>query len=145
MRFEQFAAAHGLVVTGIEFGRWVRVATEDKPGHKNGAYKHMGDVAFVQNHATMPEVACWFPDKDTDIKIDRAEIERVRANAAKQIEASRKSAQRKALEIMEKAKVEQHAYLDAKGFPEARGLVHYLDEKTNLLVIPMRVGTQVVG
>ena len=55
MNFQEFAAAHGLIVKHVEFGRWVRVATTDKARHKNGSYKHMGDVAFVQNHATMPE------------------------------------------------------------------------------------------
>lgn len=92
MNFEQFASAHGLIVNHIDFGKWVRTQTTDKPGHKNGAYKHMGDVAFVQNHATMPEVACWFPDKESEIKIDRAEIERIQRNANRQIENNRKEA-----------------------------------------------------
>lgn len=145
MNFEQFASAHGLIINHVDFGKWVRTQTTDKPGHKNGAYKHMGDVAFVQNHATMPEVACWFPGKDSDIKIDRAEIARIQARANRQIENNRNSAAHKAAEIMRSAKYEQHAYLDSKGFPDARGLVYYPDEKTNLLVIPMRVGSHVVG
>ena len=145
MNFEQFASAHGLIVNHIDFGKWVRTQTTDKPGHKNGAYKHMGDVAFVQNHATMPEVACWFPDKESEIKIDRAEIERIQRNANRQIENNRKEAAQKAAGIVRNAKHEQHAYLDSKGFPEALGRVYYHDETTNLLVSPRRVGSHVVG
>lgn len=145
MRFEEFAAAHGLMLKHVEFGRWVRCSTDDKPGKKNGAYKHMGDAAFVQNHATMPDVACWFPDKDTDIKIDRAELARIQANANRQIEKNRRDAARKAEKIMQQSRFEQHAYLDGKGFPNATGLIYRPDETTNLLVIPMRVGKRVVG
>jgi putative DNA primase/helicase len=51
MRFEEFAAAHGLLLRHVEFGKWVRVPTTDHPGKKNGAYRHMGTHAHVQNHA----------------------------------------------------------------------------------------------
>ena len=145
MTFEDFAAAHGLLLRGVEYGRWVRTATEDKPGHRNGAYKHLADCAFVQNHATMTEVAIWFPDSDNAIKIDRGEMARIRANADRQIADNRQAAARKAEAIISQAKVEKHAYLDSKGFPDATGLIYYPDEKTNLLVIPMRVGRQLVG
>ena len=57
MMFDAFCRAHGLLVDGIEAGRWVRVPTEDHPRTRNGAYKYLGDVGFVQNHATMTEVA----------------------------------------------------------------------------------------
>ena len=145
MTFEDFAAAHGLILRGVEYGRWVRTPTDDKPGHRNGAYKHLGDCAFVQNHGTMNEVATWIPDGDNDIKIDRTEMARIRANADKQIADNRTAAARKAEAIISQAKIERHAYLDGKGFSDATGLVHYIDEKTNLLVIPMRVGKQLVG
>ena len=145
MTFEDFAAAHGLILRGVEYGRWVRTPTADKPGHRNGAYKHLGDVAFIQNHATMPDVATWFPDGDNAIKIDRGEMARIRANADRQISDNRQAAARKAEAIISQAKVERHAYLDGKGFPDATGLVFYQDEKTNLLVIPMRVGKSLVG
>jgi putative DNA primase/helicase len=145
MTFNDFAAAHGLLLPNVEFGRWVRVPTTDKPHHKNGAYKHIGDAAFVQNHATMADVACWFPEGKHDIKVDQAEVARIRANADRQIEWNRQQAACKAVEIMRQARLEQHAYLDSKGFPEAVGLVYRPDEKTNLLIIPMRVGRQVVG
>ena len=145
MNFEEFAAAHGLRIKHVEYGRWIRVPTDDKPRSSNGAYKHIGDAAFVQNHATMAEPAFWFPNKDNDIKIDRAEIARIRSNADQQIAKGRIEAQRKAEAIERESKIEQHAYLDSKGFAEARGLVYWADAETNLLVVPMRVGKQVVG
>lgn len=145
MNFAEFAAAHGLLIRDVEFGRWIRTATEDKPNHKNGAYRHLGDVAFVQNHATMSGVAVWFPDGDSDIKVDRSEMARIRANADRQIAQNRASACQKALNIIGQARHEQHAYLDSKGFPDALGLVYHPDEHTNLLIIPMRAGKQLVG
>lgn len=145
MNFQDFAAAHGLLIKNVEFGRWIRTATEDKPGHKNGAYRHLGDVAFVQNHATMPDVATWFPEGGNSINIDRAEMARIRANADRQLTQNRASASQKALNIIGQCKYEQHAYLDGKGFPDALGLVYRPDDATNLLVVPMRAGKQLVG
>jgi phage/plasmid primase-like uncharacterized protein len=63
MSFHQFAEAHGLIITTMMEGRWIRTRTADKPKHRNGAYKYLGDVGFVQNHATMTEVATWRSDK----------------------------------------------------------------------------------
>ena len=31
MRFEEFASAHGLIVDHVEYGKWARVKTTDKP------------------------------------------------------------------------------------------------------------------
>lgn len=144
MTFEQFAAAHGLIIHHLEIGRWVRVRTEDKPHHKNGSYKFLGDVGWCQNFATMPDVATWFADSDTPVKIDRAAIDlRIQA-ADMKMQENRSKAASKAVKIMRESKLDQHAYLDSKGFPEARGLV-YMSGENNLLVIPMRVGREVVG
>lgn len=145
MNFEEFAAAHGLRLKHVEYGRWVRVPTDDHPRSTNGAYKHMGDVAFIQNHATMPEPACWFPGKDSEIRIDRAEIARIQAKASHQISVGRLAAQQKAGAIENKCRYEKHAYLDGKGFGEMLGLVYRPTENENLLMVPMRVGKNIVG
>jgi len=145
MTFDDFAAAHGLLIRHVDYGRWCRTATTDKPRNKNGAYKHLGDVAFVQNHATMTEPSVWFPEKDSEIRIDHAAIARMRAQADKNLQDNRKSAALKAQAIIKQSRYEQHAYLDWKGFPKESGLVYYPDETTNLLVIPMRVKGSVVG
>jgi putative DNA primase/helicase len=61
--FLTFCRFHGVVIDRLpEIGTWRRYKTEDKPGHRNGAVKFMGDHGFVQNHATMTEVASWRAD-----------------------------------------------------------------------------------
>lgn len=55
------------------------------------------------------------------------------------------AAARKAGWIMHQTVQEQHAYLHAKGWPEAKGAVWWAGEDQNLLCIPMRVGEALVG
>ncbi len=92
--FILFAQAHGLIIGSLVEGRWARTKTEDKPTHRNGAYKFLGDVGFVQNHATMQEVAIWRPGGNAtpiDLARQRAEIEAARRREAqKQIAAMRR-------------------------------------------------------
>ena len=60
MTFIDFCRLHGVLIDTLpQIGVWRRYKTEDKPGHRNGAVKFMGDHGFVQNHATMTEVAAW--------------------------------------------------------------------------------------
>lgn len=140
--FVTFAAAHGLVIRHVEFGKWCRTATTDKPQHKNGAYKYMGEVGFCQNHATMTETAVWFPD--ANVKIDHAAVGRMKKIASDQLAQNRKLAARKAANILSECVYEKHAYLDSHGFPDMTGLV-WMNGENNLLVIPMRVGNELVG
>lgn len=145
MRFEDFASAHGLILRHVDFGRWIRCSTTDHPHKKNGSYKHLGDVAFVQNHATMTEPAVWFPEKESDIRIDLKRVEIAKRKAKEELESGRRKAASSAKTMLDSSVLEQHAYLDAKGFPDMRGLVFYKDEATNLLIIPMKVQDQIVG
>ena len=55
------------------------------------------------------------------------------------------AAARKAGWIMHQTVYEQHAYLHSKGWAEAKGAVWHVTEKQNLLCIPMRVGSALVG
>ena len=48
MRFEDFAAAHGLIIRHVEYGAWRRVPTTDHPMKRNGAYRHLGEVALCR-------------------------------------------------------------------------------------------------
>lgn len=148
MTFEQFASAHGLIVNRIESGRWVRVPTDDHPKKRNGAYFFDGDYAHVQNWATMAEVETWFMDKPMTVVDRQRQTERMEASrrkaATERAQQQRKAAE-KAQGILAKCRHEKHAYLDSKGFPDAEGLVYWPEEKTNLLVIPMRVGSHLVG
>ena len=142
MNFLSFCAAHGLIVDHIRYGEWVRVPTVDKPRKRNGAYRHLGDVAFVQNHATMVEPSTWFPDKDA---INKSDVQRIRKRAVEDIAHKQKKAAEKARWIISQCKTEQHAYLDSKGFGEEFGLVWLPEEGKNILVIPMTVGGVIAG
>ena len=144
MTFNEFAAAHGLLLRHVEFGKWVRVPTTDHPAKKNGAYKHAGDHAHVQNHATMSDVATWFPDSSDDIRIDAEAARRRCEKAARELQEWRQKAAARAADMLRKCSLERHAYLDGKGFPDERGNVLAI-ESGPLLLIPMRVAGRLVG
>lgn len=58
---------------------------------------------------------------------------------------SQQSAAKKAGWVMHQTKLEQHAYLHSKGWPDAKGPVWWASEESNLLCLPMRVGESLVG
>lgn len=132
MTFLEFASAHGLLIDNVVEGRWARVKTTDKSKKKNGAYKFMGDVGFVQNHATMDKVAVWHPDGKVE-KIDRAAMRRRMAQAAQEERERQEDAREFADGMVKRAGLDIHPYLSAKGFPKEKGLV--LDGD---LLVPMR-------
>ena len=134
MRFEDFAAAHGLIIRHVEYGAWRRVPTTDHPMKRNGAYRHLGEVAFVQNHATMSEVSVWHPDDDRDIRIDSSAIARRAAEADRARRLAQLAASEKAQSIIKSCRLITHPYLVVKGFQDERGLVTEDGE----LIIPMR-------
>lgn len=137
MTFEQFASLHGLRITSLVFGRWVRVPTEDKPRKRNGAYKLMDGVGFVQNHATMTDVAVWHPDAEAEApKIDRELI----AMAARETARNREEAAKKAAAMLAQSTLARHPYFASKGFADHD--VNVFDGKA---LIPMRIGTRIVG
>lgn len=145
MTFTDFARSHGVLIDhDPPIGRWVRVKTTDKPQHRNGAAKFMGDHGFVQNHATMTEVAVWRPDGDAP-KIDHQEIARRLKATALDIEKRQRQAAEKAEWILSQCKPEKHAYLASKGFADMLGLVWWPEAQNNLLVLPMYVDKRLVG
>jgi putative DNA primase/helicase len=145
MRFDDFASLHGLIVGPLIEGRWVRVPTVDHPKKRNGAYKFLGDVGFVQNHATSPEVSVWRPENAAPIDT-RAVMKRAAEHEREQAYRARRAADR-AEEMLRAARPEAHGYLQIKGLPDVRGLT--LEDGS--LVVPMReytsnelVGAQVI-
>jgi putative DNA primase/helicase len=60
-------------------------------------------------------------------------------------EKAQEAASKKAGWILKQCKMEQHAYLDSKGFKEALGAVWWPDESNNLLCLPMRVNNDLAG
>lgn len=143
MDFIDFARAHGILIAAEPpIGKWVRLPTVDHPRSRNGAVKFMGDHGFVQNHATMTEVAVWKADNDKpiDTKAMARRLKKVQVD----IEAGQRRAAEKADWILSQCELLTHPYLEAKGFKDAVGNV-WTPDKEKLLAIPMRVGDKIVG
>jgi putative DNA primase/helicase len=148
MEFKAFAAVHGLIIKSLEVGRWVRVPTIDHPRSRNGAYFFDGDYGHVQNWAEMAACESWRDDKPMtprDTEALRLRMEASRKQHAIERAKDAANAASKAKAIIQQSRIEQHAYLDAKSFKDAVGLVYYPDEDTNLMVIPMAINCDVVG
>lgn len=145
MTFQEFAAAHGLVINHIVHDKWKRVPTTDHQHKCNGAYLHRGDVAWAQNWATMSEPAVWHNDNADAVKLDpRALARRRQQDAADRLQAQRQAA-RTAQLMLGRTELARHAYLDSKGYPDTLGPVLVENGKSPLLCIPMCVGKEVVG
>ena len=141
MRFEDFARAHGLIINHIQLHKWVATPTEDHPRKRNGRYKLLGDVGWVQNWATMQEPAMW--KSDTPAKVTPAQIQERRNEEAKR-EAEAKSAAAKAGWILHQSVTTEHPYLAKKGFPEEAMKV-WNAEDGFFLVVPMFRDGHLVG
>lgn len=141
MIFPDFARMHGLVGQFIDDGRLHRCRTEDKPRHRNGAYKWTGDWGWAQNWATHEAPVLWRAEGRENAPVPRdvsRDMERQRAR--------RDAAAKTALELVQRCRTGTHDYLVRKGFRNALGL---LDEDGKLvptvqpsrppyLVVPMR-------
>lgn len=141
MRFEDFARAHGLIINGIQMNRWVATPTEDHPKKRNGRYKLIGEVGWVQNWATMQEPAMWrseVPFKPTPALI------KARKDEAARIEAEARAAASKAGWILHQCVNANHPYLEAKGFPDEIGRVWRTEDGLSL-VVPMFRDSRLVG
>lgn len=97
-------------------------------------------------------MACGWRDNKTYAPPTEAQMEARRRAAAErltaeniEIERARQEAAKKAAWIMHQTKPEEHAYLQSKGWPEVKGAVWWPNERQNLLCIPMRMGSSLVG
>jgi putative DNA primase/helicase len=143
MDFISFARLHGIIIDHEpRIGLWRRYATEDKPSHKNGAVKFMGDHAFIQNHATMTEIVVW--KADADAKIDLEKIKRIAQQADQDIKRKQIEAAKTAAWMLKESQIATHPYLAAKGFADEQGNI-YVKDDVLLMLIPMRVGAHLVG
>lgn len=140
MRFEDFARSHGLIISGVEIGKWVATPTEDHPKKRNGRYKYMGDHGWVQNWATMASPVIW---KDS-VSLSPAQVRQAKIAADRERREAASKAAAKAGWILHQCRQAFHPYLTAKGFPEEEGNVWVTDDSL-LLVIPMRVDGRLVG
>lgn len=143
MDFLTFCRLHGILIDSLPpVGRWMRYPTEDKPRHRNGAVKYMLDIGFVQNHATETEVSIWRPDEP--VKFNARSIAEQTRKAQEETFERQKEAAQKAAWILSQCQYAHHEYLYRKGFPEEVGNV-WVKDGQKLLIIPMRVGKDVVG
>lgn len=145
MDFIQFCRSLGIMIDAMPaVGRWVRLPTVTHPKKRNGAVKFMGDHGFAQEHSTMTDVAVWKAEGEA-APIDREAVTRRAKVAQVEIETKQRAAAEKAEWILSQCSLDIHPYLKAKGFPEERANIWETDDKTHLLVIPMRVGEKIVG
>jgi putative DNA primase/helicase len=143
MDFISFARLHGININyAPPIGQWRRFSTEDKPAHKNGSVKFMGDHAFIQNHATMTEIAVWKADAESAVDFEK--IKRVAQQAEDDIKRKQSEAAKTAAWMLKESQIAHHPYLSAKGYPDEQGNI-YVKDGVLLLLIPMRVGSHLVG
>ena len=139
MEFIDFARAHGLIVNNVYANRWVAVPTEDHPKKRNGRYKWLGEVGWVQNWATMEGPVMWKGEHSSPLSIKRM-VEQSNKDREKEAQAAAK----KAGWIFHQSVMAEHPYLEKKGFPKECGNV-WDDGEKRLLVIPMRLNQRLVG
>jgi len=144
MDFIDFARCHGLLIDRLDEGRWARVPTEDHPRKRNGAYKFLGDVGFVQNHATMDEVAVWKSDRPATVAEQRDRAVRAAQMQARDLSRTlnAQKAMREAYHSMPNF-VGGHPYLQEKGL-SVRGCSG-LKLDRDVLVIPVTRNGKVIS
>lgn len=140
MTFQDFCKSHGLLVDALVLNKWVATPTEDHPRKRNGRYKWLGDVGWVQNWATMQAPAMWREEG----KIDQTKIRQVLRDSSKERQELADKASSKAAWILHQCKPDSHPYLKNKGFPDEIGNVWDKDGE-RLLVIPMRLRNRLIG
>lgn len=144
MDFIEFCRSHGILINDLPpLGVWKRFPTEDHPRSRNGAVKFMGDVGFVQNHATSTVVSIWKPDSPITTKVKSTYLASIRSAEDEQKKKQHQAMQR-AVGMLNGSGLSTHSYLEAKGFPDEQGNVLWQDGKP-VLLIPMRVAGNLVG
>jgi phage/plasmid primase-like uncharacterized protein len=144
MDFIQFARSHGIIIDDHPpLGVWKRYPTEDHPRSKNGAVKFMGDVGFVQNHATSTVVSIWKPDSPITAKVKSSYLSSIR-KAEDDRRKQQQVAIQRAIGMLNGSGFSTHPYLTSKGFEAEQGNVLWIEGKP-VLLIPMRIGGSLVG
>ena len=142
IEFENFCRDHGLILnSGLQYDRWVPTPTQDHPRSNNGRYKFLGEVGWVINWATMDKPATWFADGKSK---SSPEVRFRLSSASQERNKMAKAAADKAAEYLEHCNLDSHPYLIRKGFAAEQGNV-FLKRGKKVLVVPMRLGSQLVG
>lgn len=135
MSFQQFAQAHGLIISNLYPSQKIkRCPTVEKPRSTNGAYFFDGERGWVFRWDAEATVQWWQdPNAKPWTEDQKAELRKRQSLEAK---AKREEQARVALlaeKIMSECELKTHGYLASKGFPDALGLV-----MDSILHIPMR-------
>ena len=137
MSFINFARAHGVEIDQNNLypsERIRRCGTVDKPRSTNGAFFYDGQRGWVMNWAEEARVI-WYEDPNAKPWTDQEKREwaakRNKANADK--DNSYQMAAERAAIILRTAKMEEHPYLEIKGFSDMQGYV-----MGGKLLVPMR-------
>jgi putative DNA primase/helicase len=137
MSFINFARAHGVEIDQNNLypsERIRRCGTVDKPRSTNGAFFYDGQRGWVMNWAEEARVI-WYEDSNAKPWTDQEKREwaakRNKANADK--DNSYQMAAERAAIILRTAKMEEHPYLEIKGFADMQGYV-----MGGKLLVPMR-------
>jgi putative DNA primase/helicase len=142
MIFEDFAKMHGLIIQGLESHKWISTPTEDHPRSKNGRYKFLGDVGWVQNWATMDKPEIWRLEGEFK---PNPQFTKARDESNRQrIELANKASS-KAGWIMHQTELKNHPYLVKKGFADMLMPVWDTPEGGGKLVVAMRRDGKIVG
>lgn len=142
MRFEDFARQHGLIIDNVIPFKWVSTPTEDHPRKRNGRYKYMGDVGWVQNWATMDKPSMWKNNGNSALTPQFIRQKDQAINDRKRL-AERAAA--KAGWIMHQTQLMPHPYLHKKGFENEVMPVWNTPEGEGKLVVAMRKHGRIVG
>ena len=135
--FIDFARDHGLEIDPARFyasDKIRRCGTVDKPKSLNGSYMWDGDRGWVMNWSGEARVV-WYEDPHAKPWTDEEKRAWVEKRRAQQSDQQRKYdlVALQADIMLRSAKVDNHAYLQYKGFSDEKGFV--LNDK---LMIPMR-------
>ncbi|WP_297478866.1 hypothetical protein [Ferrovum sp.] len=148
MEFADFALDCGLLIKNFVIGKIARCPTRGHPHKENGAYFFEGDFGWCQDWEFDSSPRYWKEDKPRSPEEEARFAERVRLSKerhAREIAQAQKKAAEKAQWILTQCKLETHAYLDKKGFPDAEGMVWRPTGDENLLIIPMKNSGKIVG
>lgn len=146
MDFSNFCRAAGLLPSAIEpDGQWHRCPTESHPNSRNGAHKlsRDGDFGLVQDWAIHSEPLVWKPESSIQVApIDRAAIERRRAEERRQIADAIRSA-RDYFDTCRPLR-EGHPYLVRKQL-DMVGCFGLRTDDAGWLVVPMQLNRTLVS
>ena len=133
MNFVDFARANGVEIHNLyPSERIIRCGTVDKPRSTNGAYFWDGKKGWVFNWSQDAKVN-WFESEVPWTPQEKSEWLSKRQTMKSDQAKNQAIVAEKAEATLKSAKLDNHPYLEIKGFPDEKGLV--IEEK---LLVPMR-------